>query len=223
MQANSADQLFGVSSDLIQPSNNTADIVLDNTSDLLSEPTHFHGEFANCMEMFADVSTVAEYLDAHQGWFRRCAKPMKADPLGETGYALTIGRFGSFGYEVEPKIGLDLLPGENGVYRINTIDIPGYVPPGYQVDFNASLQLVEADTGNNALTCVEWELDLKIQMQFPRFIQKLPKNLIQGTGDRLLNQIVRQASKCLTHKVQEDFHSTMGIPFPKSRRRSLWG
>ena len=223
MQANSANQLFGVSSDLIQPGNTTTENVFNNTSDLLSEPTYFHGEFANCMEMFADAPTVAEYLDAHQGWFCRCAKPMTAEPLGETGYALTIGRFGSFGYEVEPKIGLDLLPAENGVYRIKTIDIPNYVPPGYQVDFNASLQLVEAGSGDNVFTRVEWELDLKIQIQFPRFIQKLPKSLVQGTGDRLLNQIVRQVSKCLTHKVQEDFHSTMDIPFPKSRRRSLWG
>ena len=223
MQANSADQLFGVSSDLIQASNTTTEDVLNNTSELLSEPTYFHGEFTNCMEMFADAPTVAKYLDAHQGWFRRCAKPMTADPLGETGYALTIGRFGSFGYEVEPKIGLDLLPAENGVYRINTIDIPNYVPPGYQVDFNASLQLVETGSGDQKMTRVEWELDLKIHIHFPRFIQKLPKSLIQGTGDRLLNQIVRQVSKCLTHKVQEDFHSTVGVPFPKNRRRSLWG
>ena len=222
MQANSANQIFGVSSDLIHSSDITSGKVLNNTSDLLLEPTHFHGEFANCMEMFASAPVVANYLDAHQGWFRRCAKPMAAESLGETGYALTIGRFGSFGYEVEPKIGLNLLPADNGIYRIKTIEIPGYVPPGYQVDFNASLQLVEAESAKNVVTRVEWELDLDIQIQFPRFIQKLPKSLIQGTGDRLLNQIVRQVSKCLTHKVQEDFHATVGVPFPKSRRRSLW-
>ncbi|MEM9218307.1 MAG: DUF1997 domain-containing protein [Cyanobacteria bacterium P01_F01_bin.150] len=223
MQANSANQVFGVSSDLIHSSTIANEEVLENTSDLLLEPTHFHGEFANCMEMFACAPIVAEYLDAHQGWFRRCAKPMTAEPLGKTGYALTIGRFGSFGYEVEPKIGLDLLPADNGVYRIKTIEIPGYVPPGYMVDFNASLQLVETGSGENVVTRVEWELDLDIQIQFPRFIQKLPKSLVQGTGDRLLNQIVRQVSRCLTHKVQEDFHATVGVPFPKSRRRSLWG
>ena len=223
MQANSANQVFGVSSDLVHSGNVTNYNESNNTFDSLSEPTHFHGEFANCMEMFASAAIVADYLDAHQGWFRRCANPMMADPLGENAYALTIGRFGSFGYEVEPKIGLDLLPAENGVYRIKTIDIPGYVPPGYQVDFNASLQLVEAGSGETVVTRVEWELDLNIQMQFPRFIQTLPKSLIQGTGDRLLTQIVRQVSKCLTHKVQEDFHSTMGVSLPKNRRHSLWG
>lgn len=223
MQANSANQVFGVASDLIQSGDITHELVSENTSQLLPELTHFHGQFSNSMEMSAAAPVVAEYLDAHQGWFRRCAHPMTAEPLGDNGYALTIGRFGSFGYEVEPKIGLDLLPADNGIYCIKTIDIPGYVPPGYQVDFNASLQLVESGSGDHVLTSVEWELDLKIQIQFPRFIQKLPKSLIQGTGDRLLNQIVRQASKCLTHKVQEDFHSTIGVSLPKHRRRALWG
>ena len=35
--------------------------------------TRFHGQFADCMEMYASASTVAEYLNAHKGWFRRCA------------------------------------------------------------------------------------------------------------------------------------------------------
>ena len=223
MQANSANQMFGVSSELARADATTDKTMPKDTTVSLSEPMYFHGKFSNCMEMLASAPVVADYLDAHQGWFLRCAHPMTAKPLNDNGYALTIGKFGSFGYEVEPQIGLHLLPAEHGVYRIEAIDIPGYEPPGYQVDFNASLQLVEAQAGEKVMTRVEWELDLAIQVQFPRFIQKLPKSLIQGTGDRLLNQIVRQASKCLTHKVQEDFHSTLGIAFPKHRRRVLWG
>ncbi|HEY9301223.1 MAG TPA: DUF1997 domain-containing protein, partial [Phormidium sp.] len=108
-----------------------------------SEPFRFHGYFEDCMEMNAPPEVVADYLNAHHAWFRRCAHPMKAEPLGENGYALVIGRFGSFGYEVEPKIGLNLLPPEAGIYRISTISIPGYVAPGYDVDFNAAMKLVE--------------------------------------------------------------------------------
>lgn len=203
-----------------------------------SEPTHFHGYYSSCMEMYADAQTVAAYLDAHHDWFRRCAHPMTADPLGENGYALIIGRFGSFGYEIEPKIGLDLLPQDQGVYRIKTIPVPDYEQIGYEVDFQASLELVEADfvlaehphlkagadgQPPSKLTRVEWELNLDVAVQFPRFIQALPKSLVQTTGDRLLNQVVRQVSRCLTHKVQEDFHSTQNIPFTrKSRLKGLW-
>ncbi|NET10181.1 MAG: DUF1997 domain-containing protein [Merismopedia sp. SIO2A8] len=223
MQANSADQLFGASSTFIQSGALTEKDVSKQSPDVSSAPTYFHGHFSNCMEMLAGISAVAEYLDAHQGWFCRCARPMTAEPLGDNGYALTIGRFGSFGYEVEPKIGLHLLPAdEHGVYRIETIDIPGYEPPGYHVDFKASMQLVEAGTGVDAMTRVEWELDLAVHIHFPRFIHALPKSLVEGTGDRLLGQIVRQASKCLTHKVQDDFHATIGVPFPKHRRLALW-
>ncbi|MGK7890750.1 MAG: DUF1997 domain-containing protein [Leptolyngbyaceae cyanobacterium] len=223
MQANSADQMFEVSSDFIAPSAIAVNDELHDSSDEVIEPMCFRGEFANIMEMLADPPTVAQYLDEHQGWFCRCARPMTSEPLGENGYALTVGRFRSFGYEVEPKVGLCLLPADSqGVYRIKTVEIPGYQAPGYEVDFNASLQLIETKVGDEVMTMVDWELDLKVRIHFPRFIYALPKSLIQGTGDRLLNQIVRQVSKRLTHKVQDDFHKTIGVSFPKRRRRVMW-
>lgn len=235
MQANSAEPysietppvILGATSSLVD-----GDALLEEAGQHGNEPTRFHGQFASCMEMYADAQTVVTYLDAHRGWFPRCAHPMKSDLIGENGYALTIGRFGSFGYEVEPKIGLDLLPQDQGVYRIQTIAVPGYEPPGYEVDFQAALQLVETDLDPSLfqkqanlptrMTRVEWELDLEVAVYFPRFIQALPQSLIQSTGDRLLNQIVRQVSRRLTHKVQEDFHTTLKVPFPKKRRKPLW-
>jgi hypothetical protein len=188
--------------------------------------TRFHGEFTDCMEMYADVHTVAEYLNVHQDWFCRCAQPMTVESIGTDGYALTIGRFGAFGYEVEPKIGLELLPPESGAYRIETIAIPNYIAPGYDVDFKAVMNLVEkpASAGSHydgAMTGVNWELDLSVYLHFPKFIQRLPQAVIQATGDRLLNQIVRQVSRRLTHKVQEDFHTCFNLPLPgKAKRRN---
>ena len=195
-----------------------------------SEPTQFHSRFQDCMEMYAEASRVTAYLDAHQDWFCRCAHPMKVEPLGENGYALVIGRFGAFGYEVEPKIGLELLPQDNGIYRIRTIPVPNYVAPGYEVDFQASQSFVEVPTSEYfqepdetplppSITRVEWDLDLKVALRFPKFIHKLPQSLIQSTGDRLLCQVVRQVSRRLTYKVQEDFHSSLGIPMPKKFKK----
>jgi len=229
MQANSADHqpiensnpILSVTSGLVDGNLSTME-----ESAYPAEPTCFHGYYKGCMEMHADAETVAKYLDAHHGWFRRCAHPMKAEPLGENGYALIIGRFGSFGYEVEPKVGLDLLPQDQGVYRIKTIPVPGYEAPGYDVDFQAALELVESSTDADAatkLTQVVWELNLEVYVQFPRFIQALPKSLVQTTGDRLLNQIVRQVSRRLTHKVQEDFHTSINVPLvKKSRKKYPW-
>ena len=149
---------------------------------------------------------------------------MKAEPISENGYALVIGRFGSFGYEIEPKIGLDLLPQEEGVYRIRTIAFPDYTPIGYDVDFQASLSLLEHPGEVDAtMTHVEWTLDLEVTIHFPKFIHALPQGLIQTTGDRLLRQIVRQVSRRLTHKVQEDFHSSLGLAMPQpAKKKSLW-
>ncbi|MBD2055756.1 DUF1997 domain-containing protein [Oculatella sp. FACHB-28] len=229
MQANSADHqpiensnpILSVTSGLVD-----GNVPTMEESAYLAEPTCFHGYYKGCMDMYADAETVAKYLDAHHGWFRRCAHPMKAEPLGENGYTLIIGRFGSFGYEVEPKVGLDLLPQDQGVYRIKTISIPGYEAPGYDVDFQAALELVEANAEVDAstkLTQVVWELNLEVYVQFPRFIHALPKSLVQSTGDRLLNQVVRQVSRCLTHKVQEDFHASVNAPLvKKSRKKYPW-
>ncbi len=202
--------------------------VTDNVEQSTQEPTRFLSQFTGHMELHADAQTVAKYLDAHHGWFCRCAHPMKVRPLGDNGYTLTIGRFGSFGYEVEPKISLDLLPQDQGVYRIRTISMLDPDPQGYEVDFQAALKLAEAsingdeiaETSQSKLTRVEWHLNLAVTIQFPKFIQKLPKNLIQQTGDRLLAKIVQQISQRLTAKVQDDFHATLGLSTPtKSRKK----
>jgi len=189
-------------------------------------PTRFYSQFTDCMEMAAEAQMVAEYLNAHQAWFCRCAHPMKVEPIGKNGYALMIGRFGSFGYEVEPKVGLELLPANQGVYRIKTIPVPNYEVTGYEVDFKAAMELVEtsADMSTDGLqrqtTRVEWQLDLIVDIRFPKFIHRLPKSLVQSTGDRLLHQVVRQVSRRLTYKVQEDFHRSLNLPFPlKSKKR----
>lgn len=213
----------------------TTEAVLSATSTLEEAPdatqeapvgtsTRFYGRYSDCMEMHAAAGTVVEYFDSHASWFSRCAEPMKVEPLGENGYALVIGRFGAFGYEVEPKIGLELLPPEEGVYRTRTIPIPDYQAPGYDVDYRSSLRLVEnvandAPSSFGEMTRVEWDLDLTVNIHFPKFIQRLPKSLIESTGDRLLNQIVRQVSRRLTRKVQEDFHQSLGIPFPINSKK----
>jgi len=186
--------------------------------------------FADLMEMRAPATVVAAYLDCHEGWFRRCAAPMAVTPLGANGYVLTLGRFGNFGFEVEPTIGLELLPQYEGVYRITTELVPDADPAlqaFYDVDFNASLRLDES-TGPEVSheevdrmmlhTLVRWELELSVWIRLPSMINLLPDNLVQSSGDHLLRQIVRQISRRLTWKVQEDFHSSHGIPCPPRRR-----
>ncbi len=196
----------------------------------------FEVSFKGRMDMYSDVDTVAEYLNAHEGWFCRCAQPMKVDPLNDNGYVLTVGKYGSFGYEVEPKIGVVLNPPVARVYRMHTIPIPDYDPKGYEVNYSAVMKLEEvsvdpAQTANRGLfsqetisayvTKVIWELDLKVEVEFPQFITRLSSGLIQGTGDRLLAQIVRQVSPRLTYKVQQDFHSSHNLPMPSKSSREL--
>jgi hypothetical protein len=191
------------------------------TPDPDTVPIWFHSQFTGCMEMYASADRVADYLDRHEGWFRRCAQPMTAEPVGANGYILTIGRFGALGYYVVPQIGLELLPQRDRVYRIETIPIPDYIPPGYEVDFQAEQILVEAtpnDGSNLEVTRVEWELDLKVGVYFPSFVSKLPLNLIETTGHNLLINIVKQVSRLLTRKVQEDFHSHQGSRYVQQFR-----
>ena len=179
--------------------------------------------FADLMEMRAPAAVVAAYLDRHEGWFRRCAAPMTVQPLGGAlnGYVLTLGRFGNFGFEVEPTIGLELLPQAQGVYRIVTVPLPAGGPADalhqlYDVEFNAALELDEAST--ETLTVVRWQLELSVWITLPGVLTLLPDHLVQTSGDHLLRQIVRQISRRLTWKVQEDFHASHSIPCPPRRR-----
>ncbi|MGK7905418.1 MAG: DUF1997 domain-containing protein [Hormoscilla sp.] len=184
------------------------------------EPTTFYTHFENVMEINASRAVVAAYFDVHQEWFGQCALPMQSEPLGPNGYALTIGRFGAFGYEVEPKIGLELKPADKqGVYRIEAIPVPDYVPPGYDVDFQAQMMLVElpGDGLNSVKTRVQSELDLTVYLSFPKFIRVLPQTLIQKTGDRLLAQIVRQVSNRLNHKVEQNFYARHHVDRPQAK------
>ena len=183
----------------------------------------YSSRFADLMEMRAPAPVVATYLDRHEGWFRRCAAPMQVTALDRNGYVLTLGRFGNFGFEVEPTIGLELLPQSDGIYRISTVP-PEQFQPGlqelYDVEFNAALQLQE-QSAEAPLTEVRWELDLSVWIKLPAVIGLLPENLVQSSGDHLLRQIVRQISRKLTWKVQEDFHATHGLDCPP-RRRALF-
>ena len=163
---------------------------------------------------------------------------MTVDSLDRDAYLLTLGRFGNFGFEVEPTIALELLPQDNGVYEIVTLPIPEQSPSLqglYDVDFNASLRLDETDlqalsaagaveVSNEevdrlmAHTLVRWQLDLAVWIRLPSMLNLLPERLVQSSGDHLLKQIVRQISRKLTWKVQEDFHANHGIPCPPRRR-----
>lgn len=216
----------------------TADLRQINHGNSVKQPRVFVFDvnFRGKMDMHSDVETVAEYLNAHEGWFCRCAHPMKVNPLKENGYVLTIGKYGSFGYEVEPKIGIVLNPPVDRVYRMHTIPIPDLDSMGYEVNYDAVMKLQEisinsASRFNNGLfssqmnlsciTQVTWELDLKVEVEFPQFISKLSPRLIQLTGDKLLAQIVRQVSPRLTYKVQKDFHSSHNLPLPPKSSRQL--
>lgn len=201
----------------------------------------FRVSYLGSMDMYSDADTVADYLNAHEGWFCRCAQPMKVESINDNGYILTIGCFSSFGYEVEPKIAIVLNPTVDRVYTMETIPIPDYNPPGYEVNYRASMELKEktredhkkqkptinflknqnTKTIPTITTEVTWTMNLEVKVKFPKFIYKLSPNLIQSTGDRLLGQIIRQISPRLTYKVQQDFHTRYNLPIPSKNTIKL--
>ena len=202
-----------------------------------SESFAFAVSFAGFMDMYSAIDTVEKYLNAHDAWFGRCAKPMKVEPLDSNSYILTVGRFGSFGYEVEPKIAVVLNPPVNRVYPMHTIPIPDYNPPGYDVIYQAEMKLTEISREDylksrenvfkknvsipDSITQVSWTLDLSVTIDFPKLIHKLPQSLIQSTGDTCLAQIIRQISPRLTYKVQQDFHTSHNLAIPPKSSRKL--
>jgi hypothetical protein len=189
----------------------------------------YRSQFSDQMEMMSASSQVEEYLDRHQGWFKRWAAPMRVHPIDAQSYDLTLGKFGNFGFEVEPTIALRLLPQHKGIYRIETIPSSPKaqdLSEHYDVDFQASMHLIpmqeSSDQANEPLgTSVQWDLDLSVWIRLPKVITILPDQFVQSSGDHLLKQIVRQISRRLTWKVQEDFHSSHDLICPPQRRAAF--
>jgi len=183
-------------------------------------PVVFQHRYVGYMDLLTDQKTAIAYLDDHPRWFRRCAKPLRAEPIGTTGYALGVGRVGAFGFYVEPQVGLDLLPQENGVYRIRTVPVPGMVDPGYEVDFNARMDLQEKEPPPELadltprLTAIVWTLDLAVSLHFPEFVLRRSEGWILRTGNGVLAAVVKRVSMMLTAKVQADFHQSVGLVVP---------
>jgi hypothetical protein len=198
---------------------------------IIGEPFHFQANFAGIMEMYGDAQTVATYLDSHQNWFADCAQPMAVEPIGDSGYLLNLGRFGALGCEVEVKMALALEPSGTDAYRMYSLPLLDTSPLFYELNYQAALALREiAPTAQKlepyqqptAITQVDWQLELKIAVQFPKFIQRLPASLVQKTGNSLLSQIVGQVSPRLTQRVQRDFHSRLELPLPPKHSFSYW-
>jgi len=198
----------------------------------------FNVFFAGHVDMFSDLETVAEYLAAHEGWFCRCAQPMNVKPFCQDGYLLNIGKFDSLGYEVEPKIAIVLEPPQNNLYVMRTVPIPDCDFPGYEVQYKSSMELNEIAVDSikmslkdkiftsrqdipESITRLSWHLDLVVSVEFPSFVTRLPRNLIQRSGDHLISQIVRQISPRLSYKVQQDFHLSRGLTLPYKNCRGL--
>ena len=191
----------------------------------------YRSQFSDQMEMMSASDKVEEYLDRHQGWFERCAAPMRVHPIDAQSYDLSLGKFGNFGFEVEPTIALRLLPQHKGIYRIETIPSTPKAQDlreHYDVDFQASMHLIpmqesgdEPSPKGQVGTSVQWDLDLSVWIRLPKVITMLPDNLVQSSGDHLLKQIVRQISRRLTWKVQEDFHASHDLSCPPRRRAAF--
>jgi len=201
-----------------------------------TEPFIFQTQFQGYMEMFNPPEIVSQYLDQHHQWFPECAQPMRAETLGDNGYTLIIGRFGSFGYEVEPKMSVVFEVTQEKKYLMYSVETPESQGLGYTVEYQSSMELngvpLEASSAvsdnylkkvakslPSEVTQVTWNLDLNVGVWLPKFIHRLPSTVIQSTGDRLLTQIVRQVSPRLTLKVQKNFHDRLNIPVPPKTSR----
>ena len=214
-----------------------SDLLSSEESETISTPVMtFQTSFAGIMEMYSDEETVSAYLNDHQGWFIRCAEPMKVTPFGENGYTLTIGNYGAFGYHLEPQMCVILEPPELKRYCMYSVANPN--DHGYEVNYRSNLQLesipvcqaakgiekVYRKQGQNNLpeqiTKINWTLNLRVQIEFPSFIYRLPVSVVKSTGNRILSQIVKQISPRLSYKVQKDFHTRLNLPIPPADSRT---
>lgn len=131
----------------ISPSNPEQNPLIDEVnesptdSSLSFPPVTFQANFVGMMEMYSDEETVCNYLSDHQGWFVRCAEPMKAVPFGNNGYTLIVGRYGAFGYYVEPQMSVILEPPQSMHYAMYSVANPEFNHQGYSVNYRSEMDI----------------------------------------------------------------------------------
>jgi hypothetical protein len=202
------------------------------------DPVTFHTDFQGIMEMYSDEKTVTNYINDHNGWFIRCASPMTAEPFGDNGYTLIVGHYGAFGYEVEPQMSVILEAPHDRHYAMYSVPNPNFKDQGYEVDYRSEMEIQPIEISQAAkgiekvfakenitslpeqITCIHWHLHLEVKVKFPKFIYRLPMNVIVSTGDRLLAQIIKQVSPHFSYKVQKDFHTRYNLPIPPKTART---
>ena len=213
--------------------------IMSEESNIIPKPVMiFQTCFAGVMEMYSDEETVSNYLNDHQGWFIRCAKPMKVKPFGSNGYTLTIGNYGAFGYHLEPQMTVILEASESNSYSMYSVANPEFTNSSYEVDYTSNLEIESIPISQaakgiekvyhkkgqqqlpNNITKINWTLDLLIKIEFPSFIYRLPMSVVKSTGNCLLSKIVKQISPRLSYKVQKDFHTRFDLPIPPADSRT---
>lgn len=199
-------------------------------------PVEFQTSFVGMMEMYSDIETVRDYLRNHRGWFVRCAQPMKATPLGDNGYTITIGNYGALGYYLQPTMSVVLEPPINDHYIMYSVADDSPSSP-YTINYRAEMDLETIPLSAAAkgietvfrrhgisplpptITRINWHLDLTVTITFPPFIYKFPLSVIQETGNSLLRQIIKHLSPRFSYKVQKDFHESLSLPTPPATAR----
>ncbi len=180
--------------------------------------------YTGYLELNSSAKVVDEYIKNHHYWFPRCADPLKVVAIGQNGYDILVGKYGALKFEIEVRLGLELLPpNSQGIYKINSINLPNYTPPGYGIDFKGSFKLTEIplqkknflsmlgfNREQSVMTRWDYQLDLQVKIKFPKFILRLPESVIKNTGDRIILQVVNEVSRRLSERVKNEFHLSLG-------------
>ncbi len=163
------------------------------------------------VDLETDRETLACYLRGHSQWIQRCFRPLQVEPLSSEIYRLQFFRMGGLGFELEPSFGVKIWPEEDYLFRLTSIELPGDAALPYWVDCRASFRLEEL-AGSPATTRVHWDLHLNIRLHLPKFLQVLPRKLVQRVGNQVVQQVTRGLSDRFTHNVCSDFYDSIGRP-----------
>ncbi|MFS8884767.1 DUF1997 domain-containing protein [Synechococcus sp. H70.2] len=163
------------------------------------------------VDLETDRETLARYLRGHGQWIQRCFRPLQVEPLSADTYKLQFFRMGGLGFELEPCFGVKIWPEEDYLFRLTSTELPGEAALPYRVDCQASFRLEELP-GSPATTRVHWDLHLDIRLHLPKFLQVLPRKLVQRVGSQVVQQVTRSLSDRFTHNVCSDFYCSIGRP-----------
>ncbi|AGY57657.1 DUF1997 domain-containing protein [Gloeobacter kilaueensis] len=140
------------------------------------------------------------YLRGPDHWVPVGFRPLKVQRTGAGHFDLQLPEFGALGFQLAPRMVLQLIEDDECRYRLLSVPSPA---SDYQTDFSGLFQL----TPRPPAVDVFWEARFAIQLTLPGFLGMFPQPVVQSAAQTAVSAMSASVCQNLVHNICCDYRS----------------